>query len=575
VTPAPGEGPPTGVAVVHRLADLCPWTPGDAPDLSRSLAFLGWPVDAATVLRAGDVTGLFAGLTAAALAAFAPVPPSASLGVGTAVGLVVAVSARGAPRLLATARRTRALGAAPGLVSRAVLRMRLSPTPETAAAFAAETGSGPLAESLAAHVRRGRREGRSGLGSFADEWAEWFPSLRRACTLVESAGSAPSGERDRALETALTATLDGTRERMAAFAAAVRGPTTALYAFGVLLPLALVALLPAAGTAGLSVPPAAVIVLLDLALPCALLAASAWLLARRPAAFPPPTVGRSHPEVPRRRWPWLVAGVLAGAAGWLLAGRLVAPWAGPPAGAGVGLGTALVGTCRPLVDAAERTRAVERGVPDALYLVGREVQRGRAVERALAEAAETVDGPTGEVLADAAGRQHRLRVGVREAFLGDHGALATVPSERVRNTVALLALAAAEGRPAGRAIVAMADHLEDLQSVEREARREIRRVTATLSNTALAFAPLVGGATVTLAERMATGGPLSEGAAPPAVLGPAVGAYVLVLAALLATLATGLTRGLDRALVGYRVGRALLSATVVFHAALVVTRGML
>ena len=92
--------------------------------------------------------------------------------------------------------------------------------------------------------------------------------------------------------------------------------------------------------------------------------------------------------------------MLAGAAGWLLAGRLVAPWAGPPAGAGVGLGTALVGTCRPLVDAAERTRAVERGVPDALYLVGREVQRGRAVERALA-VPDAVVSPSRLVVANA------------------------------------------------------------------------------------------------------------------------------------------------------------------------------
>ena len=53
----------------------------------------------------------------------------------------------------------------------------------------------------------------------------------------------------------------------------------------------------------------------------------------------------------------------------------------------------------------------------------------------------------------------------------------------------------------------------------------------------------------------------------PALLGAAVGLYVLALAAILTVVATGLDRGLDRTLVGYRVGLALLSATVAYLAA--------
>ncbi len=47
------------------------------------------------------------------------------------------------------------------------------------------------------------------------------------------------------------------------------------------------------------------------------------------------------------------------------------------------------------------------------------------------------------------------------------------------------------------------------------------------------------------------------------VAGPGYRRYVLVLAVLLTALSTGLHRGLDRALVGYRTGLALLSATAV------------
>jgi len=104
----------------------------------------------------------------------------------------------------------------------------------------------------------------------------------------------------------------------------------------------------------------------------------------------------------------------------------------------------------------------------------------------------------------------------------------------------------------------MADHVEDLQRVEREARRELASVTGTLRNTAAIFGPLVGGATVALADGMAAGtlgDPL-----PTAALGVAVSTYVLLMAAVLTALATGLERGFDRGLVGYRVGLALLCA---------------
>jgi Flp pilus assembly protein TadB len=562
-------------ASVSALAARCPWDPPADSELARAVGFLGWPVTAGEVLAAGDLLALAVAGGAWLVAGFLVGTWSTALVLAGVCGVAVAALARYVPRLLATARRTRALGEAPGLVSRAVLRMRLSPTPETAAAFAAETGRGRLATSLAEHVRQAGASGHSGLQTFADEWADWFPALRRALTLVESAGSAHETERARALDSALDVTLDGTRETMAEFAASVRGPATAIYAFGVLLPLALVAMLPAAGTVGLSISAVTVVLVYDVALPAALVTASAWLLSRRPVAFPPPSVPRSHPDVSARPWLTIALAIaVAASAGWLT-GAYVAPWAMPLAATGCGVGVALVARYRPTVSVRARVTAVEDGIADALYLVGREVQRGRAVEAAMAEAATAVDTEAGSVLADATRRQRQLKVGVRESLLGEHGALDTVPSERARSTAALLSLAASEGRPAGSAIVAMADHLDELQRVEREARRNLRQVTDTLAHTAAVFGPLVGGATVTLAERMAVDGPLSgNGGVAPDALGLVVGAYVLLMAAVLTALATGLERGFDRSLVGYRVGRALLAATGTFLVALAATRAL-
>ncbi|WP_137283356.1 type II secretion system protein [Halorussus salinisoli] len=558
----------TFVGIARLLARCYPWpveTVDDA-DLRRALAYLDAEVDAETTVRAGRGTATLVAVSG--LLAVVVAPGRLRLPVAVAVlalALGVVHAARRGPIAVATARRTAALGAAPALVARAVLRMRVEPASERAAAFAAR-GQGRLAADLSEHVRQAAGTPRSGLAAFGAAWADWNPPLRRAALLVESAADAPAGERGATLDRAMEAMLDGTRDRMAAFAEQVRGPTTALYAFGVLLPLALVAVLPAARVAGLPLSIPVLVVLYDLLLPAMLVGAGAWLLVRRPAAFPPPEVSRDHPDVPDRRWPTAAVGAGAGLVAVVATGPFPA-WTRWPAVVGAVVGSALVVRFRPVKRVRDDARAVEANLTDALYLVGRRVSDGAAVESAIEEAAPEVAGRTGEMLAEAAGVQRRLRVSVCEAFLGDYGALADVPSPQARSVAALLAIVAREGRPAGRAVVSMADHVDDLQRVEREARREPASVTGTLRNTAGVFGPLVGGATVALADGMAAG-TLGE-PLPTAALGLAVGGYVLLLAAILPALATGLERGFDRALVGYRVGLALLSAVGAFFAGFV------
>lgn len=553
--------------LLRTLARLYPWPVDCSAALDRSLGFLDVDIGPETVVRGGYGAALAAAPVVALAVALAG--PSLRLPVGLAgIGLLLALvhGVHAAPRLAATTRRTRALGDAPALVGRVVLRMRVTPAVERAVAFAAETGRGPLAASLADHARRARGRPDAGLGRFGGEWAEWFPALRRSLLLVASADTASPAERERTLDRALTVALGGARDRMVSFANGLQGPSTAIYAFGVLLPLALVALLPAVRATGVSVPLPAVVVVYDLLLPATLLGAGAWVLARRPVAFPPPAVDRSHPEASTRPWLPVVVGTAAGAVAWAVSALVVADWLGPLSGVGVGLGAGLVVAYRPVRAVRNRVRAVEEGLTDALYYVGRRVEEGEAVERAIADAADEVPAATGAVLEDAARRQRQLRVGVREAFLGVHGALADVPSRRARSAALLLSLAAREGRPAGGAVVAMADTLDSLAAVERDARQEMATVTRTLSNTATVFGPLVAGATVALSESVAAAGTLAASGLPTAALGVAVGGYVLVLAVVLTVLSTGLKHGLDRALVGYRAGVALCAATVTYAA---------
>jgi hypothetical protein len=563
--------------VVDRLAGWWPWAVDPEPETERALSYLAAGVDAemlGAAARAAAVLVVVAAVGAGVSVATVVTPRlGVAVGVaGMAAGVAVPFVADRGSRFLATVARTRALGAAASLVGRATLRLRIDPTVERAAAFAARTGYGPLAASLGDHVERAAGTPRSGIDAFADEWADRFPALGRAVTRLDAAASAPAAERDQHLDRAVEAALDGVQEELASFTGEIRGAVTGLYAFGVLLPLALIGVLPAARATGVRLSLSVVVALYDVVLPMGVVGVGAWLLARRPVAFPPPRIGRDHPETPNRRRLVVGCGVVAAAAGGYVAARLVAPWAAPVAAVGFGVGIALVVDARPAKRVHERVRAVEAELGDACHLVGRRVAAGEAVETAIADAADRLTGATGAMLADAANRQRRLGVTVAEAFDGEAGALATLPSRRAREVATLFSLAATEGRPAGEALVTTAEHVAELDRIEREARRELGQVTDTLSNTAAAFGPIVGGTTVALSARVTQTGttaPFGAAPLPTAELGLAVGAYVLWLAVALTTLSTGLTHGLDRTLVGHRVGVALCLATGCYLSAFV------
>lgn len=550
---------------VAALARLYPWTVEPSEELRDSLAFLGWAVTPAQLVRAGYGAGFVVG--GLSLVALPFVPASAWLGgalVTCTLALLVVHTVHSLPGVAATARRTSALGAAPDLVVRAVLSMRLTPTPERAAEFAATTGEGVLADSLASHVRRNRNTARSGLDTFGDEWADLFPALRRSFALVVVAGRTTATDRHRLLDRALSVVLDGTRTQLQAFATRIRAPVTALYAFGVLVPTALVALLPAAGAAGVVVTLPTVVVLYNVLLPAMLTGISVWLLARRPVAFPPPAVTRAHPDVRDTRRLALAGGLVVALAGWFATDRLFPSWGPPIAAVGLGCGVALGAANWPVVAVYGHVRDAEAGLSDALELVGRRVANGQAVESTVEHVAVELDGAMGDLLVAGARQQRQLHVGIHEAFLGRYGVLDTVPSPRVRGSFALLSLAADEGRPAGVALLAMAEHVDDLQRIEQEAREQLSYICQTLVNTASLFGPMVAGATVALADAIGSEDELLGGEQSLDWLGAPVGLYVLFLAVVLTALSVGLIRGFDRSLIGYRVGRALVYSTLTY-----------
>ncbi|CCQ32361.1 hypothetical protein HLRTI_001016 [Halorhabdus tiamatea SARL4B] len=558
-------------ALLVGLAWLYRFEVEASDELVESVTFLGSPHTPETYVKAGYSAGILGALVPIGFTLW--LPWYAVVGISLGCSLVSMHVVQTLPHVLASFERTEALGDAPTLIGRAVLRMQIEPSTESAIRFAAETGSSSLARNLETHVEAAVGTPRTGLLSFAEEWADRFPAMRRSAYLLASAGEAPEAERNRTLDRSLAAVLDGTRDRMAEFTNAIRGPTTILYAFGVMVPLALVALVPAVGFVGYELSIWYLVVGYDVVLPIVLVGASLWLLARRPIAFPPPKVTRAHPDVPPRALPTLLWGGLGTLAGYALVTAVGVGYLAPIASGGLGIAGALIGYVRPILQVRTYVREVEADLTDALYLTGRLVDDGNSVETAIQRAGEQVPGETGDLFARAAGLQRRLHVSVHEAFLGEYGVVTTVPSPRVRATVELLAIAAEQGAPAGRAIVSMADHLDELRDVEAQTRRQLSTITDTIDNTATFFGPMVAGATVGLAGGLAgEGTAIVDGATtlPIEQLGIVIGVYVVSLSFILVPLAVALEDGLDWPLLGYRIGRSLLGAVPIYVVTIVV-----
>lgn len=534
----------------------------DGPDLSR---YPGLTV-AGLLIVAGSLV-----VVAGSIALLAGPASSAGVGIGVALAALALYGTWFGPSAIDTFRRRSAVGAVPEIVAYAVLQARLTPSLERAARFAGTQSDGLLGRDLAA-IGEGAATGREGWERFATDWAEFDETLSRSVSLLAAGIESVQPARDALLDRALDTALTGSRERVATFASSIRAPATAIYAFGVLLPLAMVGLLPVAASAGVGVSPAAIAVLYDGLIPVALLAASAWLAARRPAVSRPPTELDSL-DAPRSPVTTALLSVGAGLTAGLVGYVALPSWAIWVVVPGLAVGVGMLYWFEPIRERRERVEAIESGIPDAVSLVGHRLAAGAPLESAIAIVGERLTGETASVFRDGMRVHRRLGVTVSEAFTGRAGALSNVESPRTETAIALLSAGARNGKSGGETLVTISSYLRDLDDVEREARRELARTTDTLRQTALVFGPVIAGVTVALATGMGSLGDGGQAVSVPA-LGVAVGGYVLALAVVLPALSVVLERGMDGAIVGQRVGIALLTASTVYPITFVAARSV-
>jgi Flp pilus assembly protein TadB len=516
------------------------------------------------------------------------------------------------------------LGDIPEILSYIVMSMKLVPNLENAVLFAARNSDRPLAEDLRKLIwdlnLRIYSNMDDALLSFADLWGRNSEFFKRSLHLIKSSTAEPDeAQRVMTLNRALDISLEGTESLMESFAAKLKTPSYILYSIFILIPLALVALLPAVTVVGLKPKTIDIVLLYDLIFPLLAAIYSEYILMQRPVAFTPKQIPDSHPElaniIQNKRFSILLSVfvfLLIAPFGYILLlfgnpGEIVAnkPLGGyfpstlPLILGGVaGISVYLHFSSLPYKKIRDKIKEMEQEFSDSLFVLGRRISEGKSPEEAFAYTARTMEGSKiGKAFEEISMNLLSMRTNLRNAiFDEDFGAFRFIYSERIRNTMLLFTESVHKNHEAaGASIIKLADHLKELSAVEERIRHSLYDVTSTMRSTAVIFAPLIAGITLALSEVITkilgqvgermnripgdlSGMPVeigketfSQSLAPEHFL-LAIGVYVIFISAILTRFAGSVEYGGERAQLMYDLSSMLPLSIIIFAVSTIVSR---
>ncbi len=554
-------------------------------DLAQNLELSGLDLEAEEV-AALAILGTILSTTLVLVAAFAFIFLGLSIIIPIALAplpILLFVVVGWYPKWKAEIKQVQGQGEVPRLVSYLVMTLRVNPNLERSVQFTAKRVDGPLGRDLRRELWKAclriHESVEEALSRFAQHWSGKCKELERSIYLLRSSTS----ERDRTarlntLDKALELSLEGTRERMKEFASGLYLPTLVIYSIGVLLPLVLLAVLPALSIINLQIGATELALSYCVIIPLTVYGLGKYVLAKRPASFLPPKL----PTQGGPSWSKLAVGALAifpSALGlWLKLPldllALLVLW-----GLTMGITTHLYLSSAQAYRLRLKNERVEEEFCDALVQLGNQMNEGRPAEDALQRVAEISRGNSIAKIFERTSVNIRLGgMRLRSAFFDpDEGALREVHSPTIRGVLHMLLDALEKGsRTAGQTILRTARHLKELKEMELEVRRSFGEVVSSMRSVALFFAPLVAAVTIRLQELLTTkasgvpflGGGVSISSA--AFLG-VLGFYVIVLTSILMSYSVEIERGDDGILKRFAIARALPIAIGVFTFGIIIS----
>ncbi len=506
--------------------------------------------------------------------------------------------------------RIQSLGDVPEILSYLVMSLKIVPNLENSVKFAATESKTHLAADLRKllwdmeiRLYHGIDEA---LTAFSQYWGQWHEYLRRSLHLIKaSICEHDEVSRSLTLDRALEVSLDGTKELMNKFVNALHQPTMILYSVGIMIPLSLVAMLPAASLVGIHLSLLEVFLLYDVGIPIFVFIFMWRILLSRPAAFAPPRISPTHPDL--KNIHTLQEGCIALLIGGLIAVPFVlslSSWSGIFArikgiiplslfliwGITGGGSWYCLRVYTPYKRIRDGIKAMEREFSDALYVLGKRLAEDRSPEESIQFTAQAMVGTKiSEVLAHTGYLLQTMNISLRDAFFHpEFGSLKYVSSDRIKALTRLIVEGIQKSQQAvSLSIIRIADHLRDLQDVEAKIRDMLNELTSTLRATTTVFAPLIAGVTLSITTLIASilssvqsqfsvipedsslsmlpiSTAFSAQNIQPEYFILIIGVYLLELVVLLTRFTNGINEGDDRSLFMYSLGRTMIVAVVIF-----------
>ena len=537
----------------------------------------------------------------------------------------------GYPKTYAKYMKIHSLGDIPEILSYLVMYLKLVPNLENSVRFAASESSTVLAQDLRKllwdmeiRVYHGIDDA---LTNFATTWGEWSEYFKRALHLIRSSvHEKEEASRILTLNRALDIALDGTKEMMNEFANKLHQPTMVIYSIGIMIPLACVAMLPAAGLVGMKITIFQVFFLYDIILPLFIFFYTRKILLSRPATFNPPKIPDDHPDIShinkkRRLTIAILVGVLTSLPGVFF---LLLPVMYPtgsrnqiisfivnPEGLNTffpvtlfiiwGFTAAVSSYCLsvyyPYKKVRDNIKKIESEFGDALYILGKRLSEDKSPEESFMYVAQTMDGSEiGRIFNQTGYNLTAMHTNLKDAMFSDeYGSLKHVHSDRVKAIMRLFVEGIKKSQKAvSISIIRIADHLKGLQEIENKIKDTLYSLTSTLRATVTIFAPLIGGITLAITKLITSilGG--ISGKIPTETVSGAssnipsiatsfsvqnvrpeffvlvIGIYLLELIFLMVKFTNGIDEGDDKATYMYSLGKIMPTSIIVFSLTVII-----
>jgi hypothetical protein len=535
------------------------------------------------------------------------------------------------PKTYAKYLQIHSLGDIPEVLSYLVMYLKLIPNLENSVKFAASESTTILAVDLRKlvwdleiRVHHGIDDA---ISNFAGQWGKWSEYFKRSLHLLRSSiHEREETSRIMTLDRALDVTLEGTKETMNQFVNRLHQPTVLLFSLGIMIPLSLVAMLPAASLIGIRITIIQVFLLYDILLPLFVFLYTRKILLSRPATFNPPHIPANHPDlynINRRRQfcfatligffialpgvlfllipillrhgssnPFVHFFIDTHGLNSFLPGTLFMIW---------GIGTAISFYCltvyRPYKKVRDRIKKMENEFSDALYILGKRISEEKSPEESFLYTAQTMEGAhIAEVFRQTSYNLTAMHINFHDALYNDDfGSLRHVYSDRIKAILRLFVEGTQKSQQAVSAsLIRIADHLKQLQEVEHKIKDMLYELTSTIQATISLFAPLIAGVTLSITTLISSiltslNDPISataiEGLSPtfsgiseaftienvrPEYFVFVIGIYLLQLVILLTRFTNGINEGDDKATYMYNLGKIMPVTIIIFSITIII-----